>query len=670
MKKEQYPIATVFCYTDTKANGLSVLRFNSADGQIEVDNYISEILEVLKVCDGENPRSEIVKKLDSFFDDKKTDTIIDWLFSKRLIVDYKNQSDLVHGIFTSSFNSEEISKNRPEDIQSIFDYHLVLFKSSNEFEAGTYKLNRKSKKFEKIDAQLGLDGVTNALNSAFRINDNSCILIISANVNKLAITHGNMAYKMTLTELGKIISKLSVKANQSKSAEICAYDNFNQKYFIRKLKLQKKNSFLLSVVVQTPLDNNLDGFSGSFDEVVTKLMENTSLAKILPHEILLTKYSLGGAEIPREFAFAPYPTNGQNKVSRISSASAYGCGAGQTTSEAKLKAMAEAFERVTAEKLRYDHRDKCENLSSNQILLDQFMTVQHKYKNADLADFDPKAKIEWVKGLRLLDSSDCLIPIELVNYPVSYQNLKRNPIYRTNSSGMAAHTDRDQAIMSGILELIERDALMVTWYSKKNVHSFTPAEIPLRIKDRYDILSRNGVKITFIDLTLDLVPVTLCILSSDSRKPYLSVGACADFNHEETLIKAYNEAEFSFLSWRGVKLKSIKAEDVRSVRDHAHLYFNKGNWKEISWLLNAKNVDIPPANKIFTPSELIKAVDPIVVEMHPATKNLPLWVIRVLSETLLPINFGFGTEHYNHKRINDLGLKWERDYPSFPHFFP
>ena len=61
--------------------------------------------------------------------------------------------------------------------------------------------------------------------------------------------------------------------------------------------------------------------------------------------------------------------------------------------------------------------------------------------------------------------------------------------------------------------------------------------------------------------------------------------------------------------------------------------------------------------------------DPIAVDITPKEPACGLIVVRVLSEKLMPINFGYGNEHRGHSRMKVLGYEWSVRYPSDPHFF-
>jgi hypothetical protein len=59
----------------------------------------------------------------------------------------------------------------------------------------------------------------------------------------------------------------------------------------------------------------------------------------------------------------------------------------------------------------------------------------------------------------------------------------------------------------------------------------------------------------------------------------------------------------------------------------------------------------------------------VVVDLTPEGVTGGLQVVRVLSEKLIPINFGYGSEHRGHPRMAMVGCSWGEEYPSIPHFF-
>jgi hypothetical protein len=127
-----------------------------------------------------------------------------------------------------------------------------------------------------------------------------------------------------------------------------------------------------------------------------------------------------------------------------------------------------------------------------------------------------------------------------------------------------------------------------------------------------------------------------------------------------------DEAELLLASWhRSRSRKPIRRESIVTPIHHAKYYFNSGRLAELSWLLDAAPEPLPNHAEV----DILATFDPVMVELDHAS-NESVTVFRALSEKLLPINFGWGSEHSGHPRVPALGLAWSRDYPSAPHFFP
>ena len=83
--------------------------------------------------------------------------------------------------------------------------------------------------------------------------------------------------------------------------------------------------------------------------------------------------------------------------------------------------------------------------------------------------FTHDTEFNWIRGRRLISQEDIWIPLQLVLF-FYLSSIEEARIGYSSSSGMASHIDEPLAIIAGITELVERDALMVSWY----------ADIPLR----------------------------------------------------------------------------------------------------------------------------------------------------------------------------------------------
>lgn len=97
--------------------------------------------------------------------------------------------------------------------------------------------------------------------------------------------------------------------------------------------------------------------------------------------------------------------------------------------------------------------------------------ADEQYASSDFffKPFTHDSELNWIKGRRLISQEYIWIPLQLVLF-LYIPSIVEDRIGYSSSSGMASHIDEALAIIAGVTELIERDALMVSWY----------ADIPLR----------------------------------------------------------------------------------------------------------------------------------------------------------------------------------------------
>ena len=342
-----------------------------------------------------------------------------------------------------------------------------------------------------------------------------------------------------------------------------------------------------------------------------------------------------------------------------------------TNDEAMIKSLAEAYERYTSGIMRVDAISPATQLGET-AWLDPRQIVPLRpfaFQYYDLVEFDPSHNCQWVLGKRYSSGEPVMVPVDLVFYPLAETQIGRVPCYSCSSNGVAAHTDQGVAAEKALLELIERDAISVTWYAKRKVSALPASVLPKDIQLRMNHWTRKGYGVKFLNLTLDSVPVVLATIYSRVHYPHFISGAAAGFNWSEAIVKAWDEAELLLLNLRhGKRVKPLHFQEVRSPANHGSIYYIGDNLDQIKWLVDAEEAEVS-APSIRDGFELLGLFNPVLLDITPAESGCDLKVVRAISENLLPINFGYGNEHVGHKRLSDLGLEWKRKFPSFPHFF-
>lgn len=144
--------------------------------------------------------------------------------------------------------------------------------------------------------------------------------------------------------------------------------------------------------------------------------------------------------------------------------------AGRTHSyvESELTAILEALERyggMTPRGKRTVIRDSFNNLGDqaiNPLKVGIHDKEQYERPRFPFKPFHPDRKIDWVWGYSLSQERPILVPELLAYYSLGCGN---GFVYET-SNGCALGGSLEEAIFYGILEIVERDAFLMTWYAR------------------------------------------------------------------------------------------------------------------------------------------------------------------------------------------------------------
>jgi bacteriocin biosynthesis cyclodehydratase domain-containing protein len=157
------------------------------------------------------------------------------------------------------------------------------------------------------------------------------------------------------------------------------------------------------------------------------------------------------------------------------------------------------------------------------------------------APFDPAAPMHWTWGYSLRDERPILVPEQLVFY------LDRRPykkFVQECSNGCASGSSVEEAILHGLLELVERDAFLLAWHAAARL-----PEIDLEscrdpaVRFMRDRIARLGYGMRLFDMRADLpVPAVMAVAERRDGAPgTLVFGAGAGFEPEDAVRSAMAE---------------------------------------------------------------------------------------------------------------------------------
>ncbi len=548
------------------------------------------------------------------------------------------------------------------------DLYLVVPDDNQQVPKGIYRWNPEERSLTVMSDRNPRVWLSKVFNAKTLLENAACILCIAASFKRSTKKYANLGYRLILLEAGHAAQNTYLFcAEQDIGVVECC--GFADEALANELGLVFPDEAVLATLIIGKISTGLQ--TSISDQEVSEKSER--LRHILVgdnkpiKDVLFLDLQVDGYAMPMWSATASYrPIPGRLTASM--KRKSVGFATGSTSSEALLKVLAEGFERYALEQNQSDRIESANDL--NEPFLDP--RVVTPYSEAQLKNlrgmtkFDPRRKIDWVIGTRRATGEHVWVPMELAYYATEQMKRELKLCYMASSSGVAAHFDKEVAVDTALYELIERDAFSVTWYSKRRVNSISHACLPEDLRDRISEWKRLGYNVSILDLTLDGPPVALAFIWSREKRPAICSGAACRPSFVDASLKAFNEAEFMAMSWHRHRPRRImKMSEIDSPEDHGVFYLDPKNLSYADWLLEAEESDV--IREDFKGD--LQYLDPVVVDITPKNHDCGLSVMRVLSEKLMPINFGYGNEHRGHSRMDMLSFGWSEKYPSTPHFF-
>lgn len=702
-----------------------VWTFQATDKEIVIANVGKEILNVLRLANGHISSDEIERQLSEKGQDSGvTESIVEDLSKLQILIDSREQLLAHHGLtlnpspYNRQLTAREITllsasvkfepkkgetleseiidtsigalakgrescrnfKSDPIDpniIATCLDaaysserrpipsagglYPLRLYalvnRGSECFPEGYYQYDHDAQKLVNFNNSVDWERLKHVFNSEDLLHNAPVIFVICADLTLHPKKYSNRGYRYSLLEAGHAAQNIHLIAQELELGSL-EYGGFDDEKLSQELQLSPDEKPLITLALG---QKNYDPVSSDLFETLLTIEDYIGQDKPIAwvHVNALSKMA---KSLDFHHATAKYrpPSPIYPKDSEL-----FASGTANSIDLARIKAIAEAFERYTAGRYKYDVLASTEELTEEWLSTEivKPLTDDQYQQQKHLEKFDLSKRIQWIRGLKC-DGTTILVPVDLVFYPLNEAILGRKNIVESDSSGMAAHTNYEEAVMRGLLELIERDATMRLWFSKEPPTRIAQESLPEHLQRRNEYWKLLSKTVEVINLSHDgIAIVNVIIRSPDGVYPYLVSGASASFDSfEAALVKAYQETELGFTNARfsEKKQKWIEPKDVYSPEDHGRFYYYDNAKPEVEWLWSGVlSTDIP---RIHKDPKTIDKYEYIVVRL---TEDIePLQVVRVLCPSLVPINFGFGNEYYSHPSAGHINNPFR-----VPHFF-
>lgn len=334
---------------------------------------------------------------------------------------------------------------------------------------------------------------------------------------------------------------------------------------------------------------------------------------------------------------------------------------------AVAKAIGEAVERYCA--AIYDQQDLpfyfFDRAPFDCVSPDKFaLYSQKQYLQQDFPyrPFTKETKVRWTAATNLATGEICHVPAAMVFLPYTYDHRNgEQRIVQPISTGLACHCSKAEAVISGICEVIERDAFTITWQARLGMPQIAIETISPRNRDLVGRFEQIGAAVHLLNLTMDHgVPTVLSVLQSEaSDLPALVLAAAAHPSPEHAMRKSLEELGLTCRLAQALKTQLpalVPEADFKNIAtqdDHIHFFCDHTNIR-LADFLTASHArlsfsDLPNLSVGEPEMDLQILVDRIRNVNHdvlvadlttPDIDQLGLTVIRAIIPGFHPLVFG------------------------------
>ena len=371
---------------------------------------------------------------------------------------------------------------------------------------------------------------------------------------------------------------------------------------------------------------------------------------------------------------ATYPSVVARDGSDMEGTSLNICGCDTDPKYACVKAVAEAVERYAS--VAFDERNvfvaTADELGKEAVdwsRLPKGSREEYARSDAVCKPFGPEERIGWVPGVSLLSGERRFVPAALAYVAAG---VDATQYWLPITTGMAAHTSMEHAVVNAICEVIERDAIALTWLLRLPLPRVSLAGSgSLRLRNAYDAVQRSGVHHLMFDATTDLgIPTIYGVQLRDGDPLCATVVSCAtSFDIHEAGAKTIAECASTSLSFENDAPVPDCPANFVSLEEGARYMSHPDRRDAFSFLTASsapapirKRTELPqePAKQISTLMEIFRRNDMevFIVDMTPAdVRSFGLVVVRAVIPDLMPMSSVTRFRYLGHRRLLDYG-KW------------
>jgi ribosomal protein S12 methylthiotransferase accessory factor len=308
----------------------------------------------------------------------------------------------------------------------------------------------------------------------------------------------------------------------------------------------------------------------------------------------------------------------------------------------------------------------------------------YKRPGSRFKPFDENRPYLWVWAYSFAEQAPILVPERSAYYWLSDLRSEPAPFMMDSSNGCALGSCLEEAVLHGILEVAERDAFLMTWYTRMRVPRIDPSAarrhaIPTIING---LETDTGYRVVIFDTTLEQgIPCCVALAFDPAEEPdgpKMVCAAAAHLDPEQAIENALSElgpmlaSHIADFPEERAKAREMAMDPslVRTVADHSLLYCDPTVSDRVPFLADSaavRSIADLPRPEDFRNDDLSddlrqvigrytdRGMDVIVVDQTtPEHQAGGFSCVKVIIPGTLPMTFG-----YHDRRIEGLPRLFE-----------
>ncbi len=304
----------------------------------------------------------------------------------------------------------------------------------------------------------------------------------------------------------------------------------------------------------------------------------------------------------------------------------------------------------------------------NYVTFSQKQLKNERFNKFKLTHHDT---ISYTKGVSLQNNTIVDIPASLI----FLNNFKQEKIIRLPiSTGASSGNSLEEALVRGILEIIERDAFMIH-YLAQTFGELIDYSKNTKLKEIQDYLKKYQFDLYLINLPTDININTIMAFVIDITKanPIFISGMKSHFNPTIASIGAIEEALQSqstirVLLNRYSKIPKIIPQEIITITDRQLFWSSKEMFKYIvPWIENKRKITLLELKEYSKPNHYLQNLDYLKKELlskgqdilyreitKKEYKNYGIFVVKTIIPGLQPMHLNENYKYLGGNRIYNI----------------